>query len=50
MVRLPHLKTLENQAKVSKTNVDKMVELGILTGLPETDELTFDFFMAQSQV
>jgi len=27
-----------------------MVELGILTGLPETDQLTFDFFMAQSQV
>ena len=26
------------------------VKLGILTGLPETDQLTFDFFMAQSQV
>ena len=44
------LENFRNQAKVSKTNVDKMVELGILTGLPETDQLTFDFFMAQSQV
>ena len=41
------LENLRNQAKVSKTNVDKMVELGILTGLPETDQLTFDFFMTQ---
>ena len=46
MDRLLPLKT-RNQAKVSKTNVDKMVELGILTGLPETDQLTFDFFMTQ---
>ena len=44
------LENFRNQAKVSKTNVDKMVELGILTGLPETDQLTFDFFMEQSQV
>ena len=41
------LENFRNQAKVSKTNVDKMVELGILTGLPETDQLTFDFFMTQ---
>ena len=42
------LDNFRNQAKVSKTNVDKMVELGILKGLPETDQLTFDFFMANA--
>ena len=41
------LENFRNQAKVSKTNVDKMVELGILTGVPETDKLTCDFFMTQ---
>ena len=40
------LENFRNQAKVSKTNVDKMVELGILKGLPETDQLTFDFFVS----
>ncbi len=43
--------SLENfrvQAKISKSNVDKMVELGILTGLPETDQLTFDFLMGMN--
>ena len=32
-------------AKVSKTSVEKMVELGILEGLPESDQLTFDFYI-----
>ena len=39
------LDNFRNQAKVSKTNVDKMVELGILTGLPETDQLSLADFM-----
>jgi len=38
------LDNFREQAKVSKTNVEKMVELGILTGLPESDQLTLDFF------
>ncbi|MBQ9155926.1 MAG: PolC-type DNA polymerase III [Eubacterium sp.] len=40
------LDNFREQAKVSKTNVEKMVELGILKGLPESDQLTFDFFLA----
>ena len=31
------------RTKVSKTTIDKMVELGILSGLPESDQLSFDF-------
>ena len=33
------------RSKVSKTNVEKLVELGILKGLPETDQLTIDDFL-----
>ena len=43
------LENFRNRAKVSKTVVDKMVELGILKGLPESDQLTFDFFLASQQ-
>ena len=43
------LENFRNQSKVSKTVVDKMVELGILKGLPESDQLTFDFFLASRQ-
>lgn len=43
------LENFREQAKVSKTSVDKMVELGILSGLPETDQLTFDFVLTQNQ-
>lgn len=35
------LENFRNLSKVSKTVVDKLVELGILTGLPETDQLSF---------
>jgi DNA polymerase-3 subunit alpha (Gram-positive type) len=31
------------RTKISKTSIDKMVELGILAGLPESDQLSFDF-------
>jgi DNA polymerase-3 subunit alpha (Gram-positive type) len=34
---------VRNRAKLSKTIVDKMGELGILGDLPETSQLTFDF-------
>ena len=44
--RFTSLENFRNQAKISKTNVDKMVELGILTGMPETDQLTFDFLFS----
>ena len=40
------LDSFRERAKVSKTSVEKMVELGILSGLPESDQLTFDFFLA----
>ena len=40
------LDNFREQAKVSKTNVDKMVELGILTGLPESDQLSLADFLA----
>ena len=40
------LENFRNQAKVSKTNVDKMVELGILIGLPESDQLSLADFLA----
>lgn len=43
------LDNFRDQAKVSKTNVEKMVELGILKGLPESDQLTFDFFLLARQ-
>ncbi|MDO4975902.1 MAG: PolC-type DNA polymerase III [Eubacteriales bacterium] len=39
------LENFRNQSKIGKSSVDKMVELGILNGLPETDQLTFDFLM-----
>ena len=35
------LDNFRERSKVSKTNVEKLVELGILQGLPETDQLTF---------
>ena len=37
------LDNFRERSKVSKTNVEKLAELGILQGLPETDQLTFDF-------
>ncbi len=37
------LDNFRNRTKVSKTIIDKMVEFGILEGLPESDQLTFDF-------
>ncbi len=37
------LENFRTQTKVTKSNVEKMVELGILKDLPETDQLTFDF-------
>ena len=37
------LENFQNRTKVSKTLTDKMKELGILEGLPESDQLTFDF-------
>ena len=43
--RFTSLENFRNQAKISKSSVDKMVELGILTDLPETDQLTFDFLL-----
>ena len=39
------LDNFREMAKVSKTSVEKMVELGILSGLPENDQLTFDFIV-----
>lgn len=44
-----HFTSLENfreKAKISKTSVDKMVELGILKNMPKTDQLTLDFFLS----
>ena len=43
--RFTSLDNFRNQAKISKSNVDKMVELGILSDLPESDQLTFDFLL-----
>ena len=40
------LDSFRELARVNKTSVDKMVELGILEGLPESDQLTFDFFLS----
>lgn len=37
------LENFRNRTKVSKTILDKMVELGILSDLPESDQLTFHF-------
>ena len=37
------LEDFRNRTKVSKTIIDKMVEFGILSGLPESDQLQFDF-------
>ena len=37
------LDNFRTRTKVSKTTIDKMVELGILSGLPESDQLSFDF-------
>ena len=37
------LEDFRNRTKVSKTIIDKMVEFGILKGLPESDQLQFDF-------
>lgn len=37
------LDDFRNRTKVSKTIIDKMVEFGILSGLPESDQLQFDF-------
>lgn len=39
------LNHFREMSKVTKTNVEKLVELGILKGLPEHDQLTFDFLM-----
>ncbi len=39
------IENFREKAKVSKTNAEKMSELGILGNLPKTDQLTFDFFM-----
>ncbi len=41
--RFTSLENFRAQTRVSKSNVDKMVELGILRDLPETDQLSFDF-------
>ncbi len=41
------LENFRNRAKVGRSVTDKMAELGILSGLPETDQLTlYDFFRA----
>ena len=37
------LENFRNRTKVPKTVIDKMVEFGILKGLPESDQLSFDF-------
>jgi hypothetical protein len=37
------LENFRNRTKVPKTVIDKMVEFGILKGLPESDQLQFDF-------
>lgn len=34
---------LQNRAKVGKSTIDKLSELGILDGMPDTNQLTFDF-------
>jgi DNA polymerase-3 subunit alpha (Gram-positive type) len=34
---------IKNRAKISKTVLDKMAELGILGDMPETAQLTFEF-------
>ena len=44
------LDNFREQAKVSKTLTDKMVELGILKNLPESDQLSFDFFLSGEHV
>lgn len=44
------LDNFREQAKVSKTVTDKMVELGILKNLPESDQLSFDFFLSGEHV
>ena len=40
------LSNFRERAKVSKTNVEKLVELGILKDLPEDDQLTLDDFFS----
>ena len=41
------LDNFRDRTKVSKTSIDKLVELGILTDLPQSDQLTLDFFLGQ---
>ncbi len=40
------LTNFRDRTRVSKTIVEKMVELGILKDLPETDQLTFDDYLS----
>ena len=39
------LDNFRDRTKVSKTSIDKLVELGILKDLPQSDQLTLDFFL-----
>ena len=34
---------MQTRGKIGKSNIDKMSELGILDGLPDTNQLSFDF-------
>ena len=45
--RFSSLDNFRDRTKVSKTSIDKLVELGILTDLPQSDQLTLDFFLGQ---
>ena len=39
------LDNFRDRTKVSKTSIDKLVELGILKDLPQSDQLTLDYFL-----
>ena len=45
--RFSSLDNFRDRTKVSKTSIDKLVELGILTDLPQSDQLTLDFFLGR---
>ncbi len=43
------LENFRERTRVSKTVVDKMVELGILENLPDSDQLTLDYYLHSSE-